>query len=310
MRTWLAACMVLAAGAAAGAAEPPREGYVPAKGARLFYRETGSGPPVIVIHGGPDFDMNYLLPDMDRLAGRFRLVYYDQRGRGKSAAGVRPEDVSLESEVNDLDTLRKFLHLESVTLLGHSWGGVIAAAYAARHPGAVSRLILLNTAPLTHDDFLLLRAAFSSKRPPADAAQMRAIASGEAFRDGNPDTVAEYYRLHFRMTVRDTALLARLVRSLGRGFTSDGILKARAIEDRLRGETWLDTAYDALRPLAALSIPVLVIHGDYDFIPVGCAAHAAQVIPGARLVVLKECGHFAYMEKPEDVLREITNFLR
>ncbi|HTO93817.1 MAG TPA: alpha/beta fold hydrolase [Bacteroidota bacterium] len=310
MRTWLAACMFLAAGTAAAGAEPLREGYVPVKGARLFFRETGSGPPIIVIHGGPDFDMNYLLPDMDRLAGRFHLVYYDQRGRGKSAAGVRPEDVSLESEVSDLDTLRKFLHLKEFVLLGHSWGGVLAAAYAARHPGAVSRLILLNTAPLTHDDFLLLRAAFSARRPPADATQMRAIASGEAFRMGNADTVAAYYRLHFRMTVRDTAILARLVQNLGRGFTPDGILKARAIEDRLRGETWLDTAYDALRPLSALPIPTLVMHGDYDFIPVECAAHAARVMPGARLVVLKECGHFAYMEKPEEVRREITNFLK
>jgi len=68
-------------------------------GADLYTREIGQGPPVIVLHGGPDFDHTYLLPEMDRLTDLFHLFYYDQRGRGRSAEGVKPGDVTLESEI-------------------------------------------------------------------------------------------------------------------------------------------------------------------------------------------------------------------
>src|SRR6266542_157387 len=135
----------------------PREWYVPVDGAELFCREIGQGRPIIVIHGGPDFDHTYLLPEMDRLSDTFRLIYYDQRGRGKSADNVQPEDVTFQSEVEDLEGLRQYFQLESVAVLGHSWGGLLAMEYAIRHPDRVSRLILMNTAPASAEDHMLFR---------------------------------------------------------------------------------------------------------------------------------------------------------
>ena len=125
----------------------PRERRIPVGGAELYSREIGRGRPVIVLHGGPDFDHRYLVPDMDRLSTSFRLIYYDQRGRGQSAEHVRPEDVSLESDIADLDAVRQHFHLTSTTLLGHSWGAVLALEYAVRHPGRVSHLILMTLPP-------------------------------------------------------------------------------------------------------------------------------------------------------------------
>lgn len=88
---------------------------------RLYAREVGEGRPVIVVHGGPDFDHYFLRPELDALADSVRLVYYDQRGRGRSAPCVRPADVGIDSEIEDLDQLRASLGLDSVALLGHSW---------------------------------------------------------------------------------------------------------------------------------------------------------------------------------------------
>ena len=98
------------------------EGRVPVDGASLYVRDVGKGPAIIVLHGGPDFDSGYFLPDMDALAKSYRLIYYDQRGRGKSADGVRPEDVTLASDIEDLDAVRRYYHLDAPVLLGHSWG--------------------------------------------------------------------------------------------------------------------------------------------------------------------------------------------
>src|SRR6266536_728445 len=79
----------------------PRESRIPVGKTSLSSREIGRGQPIIVLHGGPDFDHGYLLPDLDRLADAYRLIYYDQRGRGKSADQVLPDEVTLTSDVDD-----------------------------------------------------------------------------------------------------------------------------------------------------------------------------------------------------------------
>ena len=104
----------------------PREERVDVGGASLYGRDIGRGLPIIVLHGGPDFDHNYLVPDLDRLAEAYRLIYYDQRGRGQSAAGVQPSDVTLSSDVDDIDKVRQHFALDAPALLGHSWGTVLA----------------------------------------------------------------------------------------------------------------------------------------------------------------------------------------
>src|SRR5262245_57404187 len=83
------------------------EGYLPVEAAYVYYRQIGQGPPLLILHGGPDFDCNYLLPELDGLSDAFHLVYYDQRGRGRSSGTVQPATVSIQSEVEDIETIRK-----------------------------------------------------------------------------------------------------------------------------------------------------------------------------------------------------------
>jgi pimeloyl-ACP methyl ester carboxylesterase len=87
-----------------------REGYAAVRDGRLFYREIGQGRPMIVLHGGPDFDHRYLLPELDRLSDSLRLIYYDQRGRGRSAPNVEPEAVTIESEIVPLVCAEHIAH--------------------------------------------------------------------------------------------------------------------------------------------------------------------------------------------------------
>jgi proline iminopeptidase len=288
----------------------PRKGFIPVESAELYYREIGWGQPIVILHGGPDFDHTYFLPDMDRLSDAFRLVYYDQRGRGKSAATVQPADVSIDSEVEDLGAVRGYFRLETVVLLGHSWGGLLAMEYAVHHPDRVSHLILMNTGPASHDDYTLFRQGLQRKRAAADVEKLTARSSDARYQEGDPDTVAAYYRIHFRAALRQPEHLESVIKRLRLSFTREGILKARAIEERLMNETWLSSEYNLLPKLERLAIPTLVIHGDDDLIPVECAAHIAQAIPGACFVLLRECGHFSYLERPEDVRKELGDFLR
>jgi hypothetical protein len=119
-RSWLTMSFLLAALLPAWAGMGSWESHVPVRNAELYVREVGSGTAVIVLHGGPDFDHRYLLPDLDRLSEGYRPIYYDQRGRGGSTPRVKPEEVSLASEIADLDAVRQAFHLDRVVLLGHS----------------------------------------------------------------------------------------------------------------------------------------------------------------------------------------------
>lgn len=286
----------------------PRTGYATVGTARLHVRDVGAGPPVVVLHGGPDLDYQYLLPELDRLAGGCRVVYYDQRGRGRSAHGVRPGDVTLESEIDDLEHVRRHFGLESMAILGHSWGGLLALEYASRHPERLTHLVLMNTAPATQEDSSLMREHLARLRPAADADAMRAAADTPAFRAGELDVEADYYRLHYRPTCPDPEVLDRLMPRLRANFSPERVLLARAIEDRLYSQTWGVPGYDVLARLKA-HVPTLVLHGAHDFVPIELAAHVTDAIPGARLVVLPGCGHFSYLEDPEQVVRRVGDFL-
>ena len=166
-----------------------RESRIQVGRAWLYSREIRGGQPIIVLHGGPDFDHGYLLPDLDRLADAFRLIYYDQRGRGRSADHVQPEDVTLRSDVEDLDEVRKHFQLESAALLGHSWGAVLALEYALRYPTRVSHLILMNPAPASISDVAVLRKAYVQKLG-SDMDRQKEILASAAYEGGDPEAVA------------------------------------------------------------------------------------------------------------------------
>jgi proline iminopeptidase len=291
------------------AASAAKENWIPAGNAKLYSREIGKGPAVIVLHGGPDFDESYLLPELDLLSDAYRLIYYDQRGRGKSAAGFRPEDVTLSSDIEDIDRVREYYKLDKVVLLGHSWGTVLALEYALRYPQRVSRLILMNPAPASNGDYKELKKEWLGQRP-AEMEKRKAIAASTAYQEGDPEAVTAYYRIHFKPALAHPDDYDKMVARFSASFTKEGVLKARAIEARLMTETWALPDYNLLPKLKNVTIPTLVISGDHEFIPASTAEHITQALPNAHIVVLKECGHFSYMEKPEAVHKEIDDFFR
>ena len=277
----------------------------------LYARTIGQGTPVIVLHGGPDFDHSYLLPDLDRLKDSCRLIYYDQRGRGKSAEGVRPEDVTLVSDVDDVERVRRHFQLDAVVVLGHSWGTVLALEYALRHPAHVSHLVLMNPAPASANDVAVMRKSYLGKLG-TDMDRQRALMSSAAYQAGDPDAVAARYRIHFQVALRRVEDFDRLMKTMTAAFRSQGsagIIKARAVEDRLMRDTWQRPGYDLIPKLRNVRIPTLVIAGDHDFIPLEIAERITHALPDARLVTIKDCGHFAFLECADEVRNALNAYL-
>src|SRR5207244_2831674 len=129
--------------------EATTETTVELNGVRLYTRRVGHGPPVVVLHGGPGARHDYLLPQYDHLTeGGRALLYYDQRGGGRSPV---PRDVPVgwREHVADLEALRGHWELDRLTVLGYSWGGLLALLYALEHPDRIARLALVSSAPVT-----------------------------------------------------------------------------------------------------------------------------------------------------------------
>jgi proline iminopeptidase len=170
----------------------------------------------------------------------------------------------------------------------------------------------MNPAPASASDFAVLRKAYVKKLGD-DMDRQKEIMASAAYKKGEPEAVAARYRLHFKPAVTRPDDYERLMATMKAGFTSqgkEGIVKARAVEDRLMRDTWQVDGYDLLPRLRNVSIPTLVISGDHDFIPGEIAVHIAQALPDARLVTLKYCGHFTYLECAGDVRHAFDDFFR
>jgi proline iminopeptidase len=104
---------------------------------------------LVAVHGGPGNSLNSILPDLEPLAKNRTVIYYDQRGGGRSDLIKDDKKLSIQKHVEDLETVRQFFKLDKMTLLGNSWGGLLIAYYAVAHPDRVERLILHDSAPPT-----------------------------------------------------------------------------------------------------------------------------------------------------------------
>jgi proline iminopeptidase len=142
------------------------EGYVFTADVPIYCKSIGEGPPLVLLHGGPGSNHQYFLPWVLGLARSHRLVLIDQRGCGRSGPASDPRRYTLDAMVDDLETVRDALGLGRMALLGHSFGGLLAQAYAVRHAARLSHLVLVgtaSTAKAVNADFARIRKALPAR---------------------------------------------------------------------------------------------------------------------------------------------------
>src|SRR5216683_533522 len=118
------------------------EGFIDDDGVRIYYKTLGSGVPLLLLHGGPGADHSDFLPALNPLARRCQLVLIDERGSGRSERLSDPKRYTLNNMVTDIERVRKHFKVPRLVVLGHSFGGILAQAYAVRHPKRILGLVL------------------------------------------------------------------------------------------------------------------------------------------------------------------------
>ena len=296
--------------------------YIADDSVRHYVTEFGRGDTVVVLHGGFGAEHSYLLDAVMPLATRFHFVLYDQRGSLRSPA---PDStITIDRLVRDLDGLRQQLGLEKVTFLAHSMGTVLSYAYIAQHSDRVRGLVLIGPVLPTYHEYHDLGV------PPSDTARLRLVReelTAEQKARQRAVTAAEHLD-HTGLSDREKTAVWRIAFASanvchvdrwrevhgGQIFYNPRVSSAvyRNTTQARRDSLW----NDFLPALQRFPGPISIIVGDCDFVDPRAALwrYAAVKLPNAHLTVLRDAGHSAWVDQPQQfrmavarALEEATN---
>jgi proline iminopeptidase len=278
-----------------------QDGSFTSGGLELHYRSVGSGTPAIILSGGPGFDVDYMQPVADALPSHRRILF-EQRGTGRSRRDqLSPGEMTLAVAVADLEALRVHLAQERLLLVGHSWGGMLAMAYAAAHPDRLDRLILIDSGGPTLEFVTWFEDNIRARMRPEDVEAERYWTEGAQHGVTNDKVALE--------TARAATPAYFFERGKGLAYAAamtDGSLNA-AVGAMLMSN--LTTAYDVRAGLRRIDRPTLIVHGHQDPMGDKNAEDIHALIAGSTLIYLDKCGHFPWVEQPDAFARAISDFL-
>jgi proline iminopeptidase len=268
----------------------------------LYWCAYGSGAQrLLILHGGPGAHHDYLLPQLLRLESAEReLLFYDQRGGGRSR-NDDPTPITWETHVEDLARIVDEFGLQPITLVGYSWGGLLALLYSLRAVESGSfpspaRLVLIDPAPVSRAYRERFEEEFSRRQSSPQILGLRSELANSGLRESDP---AAFRQRQFELGVA--------------GYFADP-LKARdltpfRVTGKVQQSVWESLGqYDLVPRLTNLKMPALLVHGRSDPIPADSTQSAARAM-GARCVVLEASGHVPYVEQPDALFAAIEQFL-
>ena len=294
---------------------PIEEGYLDANGVLLYYKAFGQGPPLLIVHGGPGASHDYFLPHLIPLARRNRLIFIDERGSGKSEKLENPAGYTVEAMVEDVEAVRTGLGLGKVAILGHSYGGVLAQAYALKYQQHLSQLILCSTFHSTKK----MNAVFQKQldaMPVGLRQQIQEQEKAGLFGKGKGYQQNRY---------TDSYMIA----AWGEGYfpylyqkrpdaNYDPVANGVMSWDLYRamwgshGEFVIDgnlISVEYADKLASIHVPTLITVGDHDECEPSLARDMQSKIKGSKLVIFPQSGHMTFVDQPGLFMKAVGEFL-
>lgn len=302
MKKWLIPYFLFACLSATGQ-HPNKEGFKQVNGVGLYYKDMGAGQPIIAVHGGPGLDAAYFHPGLDPLSKKYRLISYDQRGTGRSKGTLDTLMLTVDQYVEDIEGLRKSFQLKKIHLMGHSFGGLLALMYASKYPEQVMSLILIGS---------------GAKGDTSSTASSQGKIVDERLSQADKDSVAKMISNHFFDTrigrsklfpilwkpyVYDKEKVKLISTSINDSFSFVNKYVGRSLG---KSDLWSNLN----KRLIQLNLPTLIIHGDYDPVPLSAAETNRNILKHSQLVVLKNCGHFPFIEQQELFTNSVVSFLK
>lgn len=294
---------------------PMQEGFIDAHGVLIYYMEVGRGAPLMIVHGGPGASHDYFLPYLLPLARHNKLVFIDERGSGKSEKLEDPKGYTVENMVEDVEDVRKGLGLGRISLLGHSYGGVLAQAYALKYQKNLNHLVLASTFPSTsqmNEVFVKMKEKMAPElRQKIDAMEKAGLfGKGPDYRKNrytDEYMIAAWGEGYFPYVyqnhpdpnddpLQDGIMSWDLYREM---WGSDGEF---VIDGNLKSVEYVDQ-------LATIQVPTLIIVGDHDECDPSLSQEMHEKIMNSDLVIVPKSGHMTFVDQPGVFIHSVDEFL-
>jgi len=281
-----------------------------------YYVTLGKGPPLLIVHGGPGASHDYFLPYLLPLARHNRVIFIDERGSGRSQKLADPSGYTVENMVEDVEAVRQALGLGKITLLGHSYGGVVAQAYALKYQRNLSHLVLASTFSSTRAMNEVFRK--QKQKMPAELRERIDKLEAAGLYGKGPDYRKGRYPDDYMVAAWGEGYFPYLYQNrpdanydpVANGIMSWDLYREMWGE---HGEFVIDgnlKSVEYTERLAAIKVPTLVMAGDHDECDPSLSQVMHEKIAGSKLVVLPKSGHMTFVDQPELFVKTVDEFLR
>ncbi|MCA9332416.1 proline iminopeptidase-family hydrolase [Candidatus Saccharibacteria bacterium] len=283
------------------------DGYVDFMSYKTYYIVYGDlsseQTPLVVLHGGPGYP-HYYLENISVLAEHERpVVFYDQLGCGKSDRPDNPELWTIELYTEELNVIRKALNLNTINLLGQSWGGTLALEYMFTKPKGVEKLILAD--PLVDTKLWVNEAKRLIKELPRWAADIMIEHEAKGTTDSFEyrEAYAVFKKKHICQLEPYPKAMAKSDNEAGQPYTVMWGPNETTVTGVLKDWTSLDRIHE-------IKIPTLFISGEYDEATPKQIEIAKNLLPGSEWVLMEGCSHTPNLEQPEKFMKNVSDFLK
>jgi len=286
--------------------DPSESRFLKVDGYRIYVRTFGGKhrrPTVLCVHGGPGGTHDYLLPLADLARTGYRVVFYDALGCGRSDLPSGTGLFTLEHDLKVLDAVRRSLGEERIHLMGSSYGGMLALAYASRFS---ERLLSLNSTgglvdvPFASREMRRLVGELPAK---TRATLRRYGARGEYLHPEYEAAALQFYRRHVcRLWPWPEPVASTLVRMSRPVYNTMNGPNEFTIVGNIRN-------IDFTRELRHISVPTLLVHGRYDEVTPRVGERIQRAIPGSLFHVFPRSSHLSFWEQRTEYLRLVAGFL-
>lgn len=282
------------------------EGYVEVEGGRVWYRVagTGSGTPMLCVHGGPGVPHDVLLPLIEQVGPDRPVVFYDQLGCGRSAGPTDPDLFSLENLFAEVAAVRDAVGLTDYHLYGQSAGTAIASGFAKHNMRGIKSLVL-SSAVLDEEHWRpYVEEQVENLPDDVRAAIADAEEQGTIWTEDYEKAALEYTRRHICRVFPFPEVIDKMWEGVG-----------PSLEVMYGGKILTDDSaklrhFSVLDGLGAIDVPVLFMNGRHDLCAPEVAEFYAGLLPDARPEVFEDSSHYPHIEEPEQHERVINSFLR